>query len=183
MKNEYATQGEHTIIFLQTIQGEKIKTVISISDLDRANEFPNTWYASKSPHKDMYYVAGKMKVDGRRKTICFTRWLLKITDPTVEVDHWNNDTLNNTRDNLRKLSHAENLQNKTLYKNNKTGITGISFNEQKNRYRARLMVGQCVIMDKLFKTLTEAYNRLDEKRRVHMPYSIKPERGKGKCSL
>lgn len=43
------------------------------------------------------------------------------------VDHIDGDPSNNKRENLRLVSHQENMKNKAINKNNKTGINGVQF--------------------------------------------------------
>jgi hypothetical protein len=40
----------------------------------------------------------------------FHRYLLGVTDPTIEVHHKNNDSLNNRRANLEQMSHQRNMR-------------------------------------------------------------------------
>jgi hypothetical protein len=52
-----------------------------------------------------------------------------------EVDHINGNSLDNRIENLRKVPHITNCQNRKIRKDNSTGITGVSVS--KNGYRAR----------------------------------------------
>lgn len=45
-------------------------------------------------------------------------------------DHKNGNTLDNRNENLRKADHATNMQNKKLYKNNKSGCHGVQQNKE-----------------------------------------------------
>jgi len=57
----------------------------------------------------------------------------------TEVDHIDGDGLNNTKINLRKATHAENMRNRKLQKNNTSGYAGVSpvYN---NKWRAQIKV-------------------------------------------
>ena len=43
-----------------------------------------------------------------RETLRMHRLILGVTDPSVEVDHWDGNGLNNTRRNLRIATHSQN---------------------------------------------------------------------------
>ena len=72
-----------------------------------------------------------------------------------EVDHIDNNSLNNTLSNLRWSSSSNNCQNRGFNKNNKLGIKNIGYDKKSNRYRFRKEVKGILII-KPFKTLDEA---------------------------
>ncbi len=59
-----------------------------------------------------------------------------------EVDHINLDTLDNRLCNLRIVTHQQNQINQPLQKNNTSGVSGVSFYPARNKYRARIKIGQ-----------------------------------------
>jgi hypothetical protein len=54
------------------------------------------------------------------------------------VDHINGDRSDNRRQNLRIASHAQNMQNRTVAKTNKTGFKGVYFDGARAKYRAEI---------------------------------------------
>lgn len=65
---------------------------------------------------------------------------LKHGYPGQLVDHIDGDPLNNTRANLRIVTHAQNCQNRKLPSNNKSGYRGVSWYEPKGQWRVAIMV-------------------------------------------
>lgn len=73
-----------------------------------------------------------------------------------EVDHINLDTLDNRSCNLRIVTHQQNQINQPLQKNNTSGITGVSFYRPRNKFRARIKIGQHDIHLGYYETFVEA---------------------------
>lgn len=65
-------------------------------------------------------------------------WLMVTGYWPTEIDHIDGDTLNNTFTNFRDVSHSENMKNKKLMKNNKSGHPGIHFEPKKGLWVATL---------------------------------------------
>lgn len=59
----------------------------------------------------------------------------KVPDGYV-VDHINRNPLDNSIENLRIVSHAENCRNRKLSKNSNTKSNGVNYSEKEGRYRA-----------------------------------------------
>lgn len=69
-------------------------------------------------------------------------WLYMTGEwPSFVVDHKDRNRANNAFSNLRKATWVENCQNKNIRSDNKSGVTGISFDSARNRWAARIKVG------------------------------------------
>ena len=57
-------------------------------------------------------------------------------------DHKNRNTLDNRRANLRSSTFSENMQNRRLFKNNKSGVTGVCWRPKENMWQVYINVNQ-----------------------------------------
>ena len=73
-----------------------------------------------------------------------------------EIDHVSLDTLDNRLSNLRICTHQQNQCNQSLQKNNTSGVTGVSWYPPRNKYRARIKIGQHDIHLGYYDTFIEA---------------------------
>jgi hypothetical protein len=83
--------------------------------------------------------------------------LLYITGeaPPLDVDHINHDRLDNSFGNLRKVSRKENLKNRSVGSNNKSGVIGVSWAKEREKWNARIGT------DKGYKNLGYFTNKKD----------------------
>jgi len=66
-------------------------------------------------------------------------WMEGYT-PEHDVDHINRDRSDNRWVNLRHASRACNMQNKETYKNNSSGIPGVTYVKREKKFKARITV-------------------------------------------
>ena len=55
-------------------------------------------------------------------------------------DHIDRNELNNRKCNLRQASNSEQCQNRSKFKNNTSGITGVHYDQKRNKYIARIQI-------------------------------------------
>lgn len=84
------------------------------------------------------------------------------------VDHIDGDPSNNCWNNLRECSHAQNMQNKHVYKSNSTELIGVSRATRSKKWRATIKInGKCHHLG-CFDTPREAHKQyLLAKSRLH----------------
>lgn len=172
MKNDYEVRGNITAIFLKRKDGTVLETVIDTADLDRANEFPHSWYASLDKGTKTYYVLGHITSNNGKKTnVGLHRWIMNET--VLKVDHINHDTLNNRRSvNLRQATHQQNKQNRSgAQANSKSGIRGVVWSENKGKWEAYITVNKKCRYLGCYGGIEEAERVVKEARAKHMPYS------------
>lgn len=98
-------------------------------DFERLNK--HKWHVEKRG-SGLLYVFTRMD----NKIISLHRFILK--NPHNPIDHINGDGLDNRKSNLRICSHAENMMNRKIHKNNNSGFKGVYFDSPKKKYRAKI---------------------------------------------
>ncbi len=118
------------------------------------------WHVYKAP-LGKFYAARKEKVGVNRWT---TRYMARqiMGFPDCIVDHVDpDDTLNNTRANLRLADHSENKINVKLRKDNTTGYKGVSWHKGARKWIANLGIRGKDLYLGLFATAEEAAQAYD----------------------
>lgn len=76
--------------------------------------------------------------------------------PEHQIDHINHDTSDNRIENLRRVTNIENQRNRSMSKNNTSGIMGVSFCKQTSKWVAEIKVNYRKINLGRFNTIQEA---------------------------
>lgn len=100
------------------------KTFYDLDDADKIEQY--TWYEDNKGYATASIDKKHIKI---HQLIGFTGY-----------DHEDRNPLNNRKSNLRPCTYQENSRNRSLYKNNKTGITGVNWSTAKNKWRATIGV-------------------------------------------
>lgn len=99
--------------------------IVDAEDFARLNQFK--WCL-----KDGYAIHSRPRSLGPPRNLYMHR-VIKDVGGRVSVDHGNRNKLDNRRVNLRLVSHAQNMQNKSRYSNNRTGFTVVHWRTGKWR--------------------------------------------------
>ena len=91
------------------------------------------WYHFIKDGKD--YAARKRGGE----VVFMHRFIMKEKDGAIIIDHKDLNTLNNTRDNLRRATRAQNAHNIERHKDNQSGYKGVYWDQQFNRWRTQIM--------------------------------------------
>ena len=142
--NTYEFDYETNIATGYTSKGEPF--YFDIEDYDKIKEY--NWYISLSG-----YVVSSATKD--QKEVRMHRLIMDCPKGKV-VDHINHCKSNNCKSNLRICTHAENGKNRSISKNNTSGVTGVSWDKGKNRWRVQIIVNGKKIECGYFKTIEEA---------------------------
>lgn len=127
--NNYIVDEENGIakIELHRRNAENLWTVIDLEDLERVINFPYTWFAKYNHTNNEYYVVASVYHPElqRSKPIFLHQFLMNANGK--DVDHENNDTLDNRKSNMRVVEESNNSKNrKSRNKNNKSGYRNVS---------------------------------------------------------
>jgi hypothetical protein len=100
-----------------------------------------TWYALYNVSMDKFYAARHVNTpNGNRIEYMHRRILGLGYGDRREGDHRDQDTLNNTDDNLRIANRGEQQRNQKARKNNKSGYKGVHFNKRTGKWIAQIRI-------------------------------------------
>ena len=122
------------LVFIKLTQGKW--TIINEIDYDKVKQFK--WHTSVPKGGKTYYARTIPPGAGKRRISIKLHQILRPCARYFEVDHKNRNGLDNRISNLRVVTHAENMLNKSLRLDNPTGHTGISWDKLHNRWHAGL---------------------------------------------
>jgi hypothetical protein len=146
-KNQFIIFEDKIAIVLRDKYGiPKARTYVSKRHLNRLLEQDFVWYGSSNK-----YVTGKLK----GKQIMLHRFLLDAPNEML-VDHVNHDTYDNTDENIRLVTKAQNSMNTATSKRNTSGIKGVSWHKPSKKWRATLVMAGKQVFSEMYKTLDEA---------------------------
>lgn len=97
--------------------------------------------------------------------------------PRRQVDHINGNRSDNRFINLRLVDRSENLKNKTIYKNNKSGCTGVYWHKQHRKWCAQISVNRKNLLLGVFKDKDEAIlvrKNAEKQHNFHKNHGRKP---------
>lgn len=109
-----------------------------------------TWLKDRSSNAVAGDIAGYKRKDGYIIISLFGEkylahriaWELFYESKCPEfIDHINGITSDNKITNLRPASHSQNMMNRKMQKNNKSGYTGVRWVEKRGKYQARCNFG------------------------------------------
>jgi len=121
----------------RTSDGFTIKIDDMHSDLAGHN-----WRCRKQGH--VYYAYAT--INKKRKAlhrVIMSRLAGRELERGESVDHINRDGLDNTNENLRIANASQQMQNSKLFRTNKTGYKGVSYDRDLNMYRACISIDGC----------------------------------------
>lgn len=108
-----------------------------------------------SPHKDGYIA---IQIDGKKHLAHRLAWLYMTSLwPKHQIDHKNRNRADNRWSNLREANGSQNNANSKLNKNNKSGIKGVFWRQDHNKWQAYINTGGKRIHLGCFLTKEEAH--------------------------
>lgn len=136
MKNKFRIDGDSTTIFLSSKDGS-VETLIDTKSLEILNEFDGTFRAVWNENTKSFYVLGYDRGYGPPVNVMLHRLITGAPDGFV-VDHFNHDTLDNRKFNLRVVTQSENMFNLDPAKLLNKRVPGITWYENKKKWRVKV---------------------------------------------
>lgn len=129
--------------------------IVDADDYDALARF--NWYAAKD-HRTFYAGRGIRLPSGRWSSITMHRTLMP---GHKYIDHINGNGLDNRRSNLRPATHAENMRNRRMGRNNTSGYVGVRWRPEKGRWETRIQVDGRKLRVGMYATAEEAARARD----------------------
>lgn len=112
--------------------------LVDDEDYQRVAQFK--WCVHKVLNKDgsikTLYAHRGYKLADRWTTQKLHRFIRRVSNPKVKVDHENRNGLDCRKNNLRKASNAQNASNTKLYSTSTSGTKGVHWNKQNKSWVA-----------------------------------------------
>lgn len=125
---DYIMFENYAYIVIRNKKGEiKCYAIIDIDDVEKCKKY--RWGSTSSGY-------AKTVKNGRQYQLHKYIFDEKNEYDQFLIDHKNRNPLDNRKSNLRFCTHAQNSQNLSIAKNNKTGVTGIKYNKKNNNWSA-----------------------------------------------
>lgn len=102
------------------------------------------------------------RIKNTKNNICMHNLILGKLEKGFCIDHIDGDKLNNRKRNLRIATHSQNMKNKKLAKNNKTGYKGVHFCNTRQYFVARIAINKKRIVIGTFIDVIEAAKAYDK---------------------
>jgi hypothetical protein len=163
--NEVLVDGDTASIVLTDLHANVVgQAVIDVVDLDTVR--PYRWYLAtcrgrNRVHEHRYVCRGSDDLSLHR--------FLAGEPHGMEVDHIDNDGLNNRRANLRVVTRAQNAQN--FARHGRETMRGISWSEKRRAWIPGIMINGRRIAGRECATLDEARAVVVALRAEHMPFA------------
>lgn len=115
-----------------------------------------------------------MSYNGGNILVHVAIWIMLKGDvpENMEIDHINNNPLDNRIENLRLATRNQNCHNTRMRSDNTSGIKGVVWNKDNNNWRARIYINNNKIEIGSFNTIDEARIAINSARKkLHGEYA------------
>ena len=116
--------------------------IVDDEDFDYLNQFK--WLANKQKN-DKFYVGRNIPVSNKKQSKIWMHRFIMNPEKGMVIDHLDGNPLNNQKNNLRICTHAENMRNSKIPKNNTSGFKGVSFVKKHNTYESSIRINNIKI--------------------------------------
>jgi HNH endonuclease/AP2 domain len=108
--------------------------VALVDDEDDERVSSMKWFAWRPKLSRVTYAVRSEILDGKRQTVFMHRFITGIPKG-MQIDHINQDGLDNRRQNLRPATSSQNRQNRKSPSTNKSGYKGVSWCPVNKKWR------------------------------------------------
>lgn len=128
---------------MKTLTVQRLKEVLNYDE----NTGLFTWrvkhaHARTTAGTKDYYGYCVIRIDGKLYKAHRLAWLYTYGEwPVKSLDHKNQVKDDNRISNLREATQSENMHNIRLRSNNKSGVSGVVWRSDRNKWNARIKVG------------------------------------------
>jgi hypothetical protein len=140
-----------------------VEAVVDAADADAVRGY--NWHCKFAPSTS--YAATNQKVGHLKYNGLFLHRLIMQPDDGFFVDHINGNGLDNRRENLRVVSHSQNMMNSRKPVSNTSGIKGVSWYAKTKKWKAQIAasgkkmhIGYYCTKEEAAKAYAEASRRL-----------------------
>lgn len=120
---------------IQLTRGET--ALVDDEDFDNLNKFK--WHSHRNGV--LCYASRATKKDNGQQTVCMMHRQILSPETGISIDHIDGNGLNNQKSNLRMCTHTENMRNRRINDNNTSGYKGVSWDKERNKWRACIRAG------------------------------------------
>jgi hypothetical protein len=125
-------------IFRRIFLGDGIYTIVDEDVFYRLSHYK--WHLKGCKANKFYAIADVKIGPGRTRVVSLHREIMNNPKGFI-VDHLNNNSLDNRKDNLRPATRSQNRQNAPKRKKNASSqFLGVSFHKEEKKYRARISI-------------------------------------------
>lgn len=139
------TVSNPTGFFIGDSHMERIKLTQNqyalVDDEDYEELSKHKWYAKKTTYGGFVAARNSPEINGKKKTIRMHRFIMAAS-AAMEVDHHNQNTLDNQRHNLRVCTKNQNQQNALSHKNSSSRFKGVSWNKRLGKWCAQIQLNK-----------------------------------------
>lgn len=115
-----------------------------------------------------------VKFNGRQYNVHRLLWIMRngpIPDG-MQIDHINADKTDNTPENMRLVSHTENMWNRRGNRNNTSGVKGVTWHKKLGKWQASISIGGKGCYLGVYESVEDAARAVRAKRaELHGPYA------------
>lgn len=150
--NTYDLSGEYGVGWTTNKNKE---FYFDLEDYDKIKDY--CWYEHKDLNEDICGYIESKDIHSN-KIVKMHRIVTGVTDSRLKVDHIKHRKYDNRKSQLRVATNQQNTMNRNKPKNNTSGVAGINWDKEKNKWRVRVYHEMKTIHYGYFDNFEEAVN-------------------------